>query len=326
MSKNKFEFKIGYNYLQHYRNDYTNLANHIEAVCEIGYDLINGVKSTDDEESVFELNSKLTYLASLLLPKIEIFCSRWNELFHYTFHLEFKDNNNPFFFVNNVFILSKHIEREINNFYHGHFRIKDNIDKKEIEKINKIIEKLKKQNIYDFMKFLDEYETLSRKAYINQCKKVSDEGPLRDFLGIKFEDFRYLTNAYLPQFKGYIDLLFKNIESVHSQIFNIKLEYSEIYKMAMEIIKAVKFNKKIWNFFIVKEWNNYIDKLQNLMYFYVFIYTKLEESAINNYDKFKNSEFAKNTDWYAWYSDDRLYWIEKYKKNKLINLIKVKRN
>lgn len=38
MSKNKLKFKIGYNYLQLYRNDYTTLANHIKAVSEIGYD------------------------------------------------------------------------------------------------------------------------------------------------------------------------------------------------------------------------------------------------------------------------------------------------
>ena len=197
MTKKKSQgllYKKGYNYIKHWVHDCTFLSNKFIAVNEIGNKLINEINFTNNSDNIWHLISDLSYLSHLLLTHIEIFCGKWNELFYKTFNLEF-DNNNPFLFVNNIFIFDKHIERKINDFYHGYFNIINNIDKKKAEKMQKLFNNMKNENIYNVMRALKNYSKLSKEAYLNKCKETNGKNwALKDFEGIdKYEDYIRLT-------------------------------------------------------------------------------------------------------------------------------------
>ena len=330
MTKKKsqgFLYKKGYNYIEHWAHDCEFLSNKFIAVNEIGNKLINEINFTNNPDNIWHLNSDLSYLSHLLLAHIEIFCGKWNELFHKTFNLEF-DNNNPFLFVNNIFILNKHIEREINDFYHGYFNIINNIDKKKAEKMQKLFNNMKNENIYNVMRALKKYSKLSREAYLNKCKETNGKNwALKDFEGISNEEFLDKEQVFLPQFDSYINVIFQINESYFLKNGDSKKKrdrHQEIVKYTKKILEEFikKFTiKKFFKLFIAQEWNKYINGLQNLMYFFnVFMYINLQENDINNLS------FFKNTNWYEQYNADKDNWIKKSNKYKLQKLKKINQN
>lgn len=331
----RFSYKNGYNYIKHWEHDCMCLSNKFLAVNKIGNELINKINSTNNLDNIWNLNSELSYLSSLLLPSIEIFCGCWNELFYKTFRLKF--NNNPFLFVNNIFILSKHKEREINDFYHGYFKIADNIDKEESEKMQKLFNSMHikngNPNIYNIMRALKHYSYISKKAYFNKCKKWHDENwALKDFKDISIDEFLDKKQVFLPQFNSYLNVIFQINESFleNDDNKNKQNRHQEILKFTKQILAELikKFTmKKIFKLFIIDEWNKYIDALQNLMYFFnVFMYENIHDSNINNFDLFKNTNFAKKTNWYEQYNINKNYWINRSNKLKLPKLTKLKQN
>lgn len=323
----RFLFKKGYNYLEHFKNDCAFLANKFLAVNEIGNDLINKIDSINNLDSILHLNSNLSYLSNILLANIKIFCGKWNEIFCKTFKLKF-NNNNPFYFVNNVFILNKHGEREINDFYHGLFSISDNIDEKSIQHMQKLFNNMKNGNIYNSMRALKNYSRMCMIAYLNKCKEQNSEyWPLKDFKNISIEEFLNNLEVFLPEFNSYVNVLFRINENIILwNETNDKTRYQENIKLTKQILRVFNI-KKVWNLFIIDQWNQYIDSLQNLMYFFnVFMYINLYSNNINDFTFFKSKEFCDKTNWYEKYINNLKYWVKEGKKYHLTKLTKLKRN
>ena len=128
---------------------------------------------------------------------------------------------------------------------------------------------------------------------------------LKDFEGISNEEFLDKKQVFLPQFDSYINVIFQINESYFLKNGDSKKKgdrHQEIVKYTKKILEEFikKFTiKKFFKLFIAQEWNKYINRLQNLMYFFnVFMYINLQENDINNLSFFKNTNFYKNTNWY----------------------------
>ena len=325
----RFSYKQGYDYINHYKHDCEFLSNKILSVNEIGNELINKINSIHNLDNIFCLNSELSYLSQLLVAHIEIFCGSWNELFHKMFGLEF-DNNNPFLFINNIFILDKHNEREINDFYHGYFNIVDNINKEESEKMVKLFNNMKNVNIYNVMRALKNYWYIRKKGYFNKCKKHNGMNwALKDFEDIGIDGFLDKKNTFLPLFDSYIDAIYTTVDVL---CFKNKKKQKDKYQKNLEFTKLILKEiiekntiKKFFKLFIVDQWNKYIDGLQNLMYFFnVFMFINLCENNINDLSSFKNTNFYKDTNWYEQYNADKAK--KESNKYKLTKLKKLKWN
>ena len=319
-------YKKDYDYLTHYKNDFEKLISFISATYEIGINLIscnNHIEKTNEE--ILKLEQNLIHLSLMLNTQLKVFYSRWYELFYYTFGLKEININNPFKFAYEEFNIDKHAEREINDFYHGPFVITENVDSKDIKKIIQKINILNNQKIYDFMHYLDNEAIIKSKAYINQCKKsFGDDNPSLKKYWEKggVENYLKMKDEFLPLFKGYISQFVINIENKRNKF----TDYSNIFKemdcreIAVKILNNVKFKNDIFKFFIIKEWNKYTKKLENVIKFTLFMSWKLRESKINEIKHFKESSLYTNTNWYEAYKTD----YDDYKKFKFLKLFELK--